>query len=834
MTTRSKFVLFFTLSTCLLLAACNFPQFLGPGTGSEPPTLETETPPPPANTDGAEVIYIPGGTFWMGSEEEDLEADEDEFPRHRVTLGAYYIYTHEVTNGMYRTCVAEGYCIPVFVYEEGPTVHYADPEFSEHPVVGVDWVMAQDYCEWAGGRLPTEAEWELASRSTDNFLYPWGNEILPDCDHVNMLGCLVPPDTVPVGSFEWGNSPYEVWDMAGNVWEWVYDWYDEDYYTLSPTVSPWGPFSYEDPDNPLKVARGGGLYSAPSQMRSAARGAGNPYRAFDDVGFRCVPTGEVDIPEDYTPALDRHERVPPDPLEGGGEPFEDPDPGPLWLIALEGFDISCPDLDGEIHFAIPAHSTITPITFTVSIAGTAFDCYYDELLEHIVCNGLPPAGYDAMPGTIPVEVCYEHAHGSGCMTVTATRPLDCGEASIPRETSYDLDCPVDGVFTIKFYYTPPITWDVMQMNGVDIPCLPFGDAELRCTPPDAPLGGHYEFYLHGWGDGGEEFLWTPSVPVRDDCPGTAMFLHVAPFCFEDHPTAQVMFGDGWPLLQNVTTEGTGLDCIAMAPGVLVCGNLPQPAGTEIEVVVCFEGIMCSIRTITVPACPGPTPPGSIIEPMCYPPEDPAPAASIHYWPFSSPLVSALADAAALSCFDLGGGWNICSGVTGPAGETVTITACLEDASCFSGPIVIPACTGPSNDRWILPVSGCTLEWEAYFIINTHMTDTLLPGTFFEYSATDGEVTYTCDLMDAGRIVCWGSLPTAPGPLHFCLRLEGEAAPTCVDFPEWPDHVALIPVCEEPPPDDDEPEPSCRDYTDWRICEEHKECYWSNSGCLPRP
>lgn len=157
----------------------------------------------PSNTDGAELTFIPGATFQMGSATSDLLADEDEQPQHQVTLDDFYTYTHEVTNQMYAACVDAGGCMGVQSLESGPTSHFEDPAFQDYPVVGVDWVMARDYCVRTGGRLPTEAEWELASRGSESLLYPWGEEE-PTCDQVNMGGCAVPPDTqqslaLPVG-----------------------------------------------------------------------------------------------------------------------------------------------------------------------------------------------------------------------------------------------------------------------------------------------------------------------------------------------------------------------------------------------------------------------------------------------------------------------------------------------------------------------------------------------------------------------------------------------------------------------------------------------------------
>ncbi len=182
-------------------------------TTNAPTSEQSPSPPAPTNTDGAETIWIPGGAFWMGSEETDAVAAEDETPRHQVTLGGFYIYTHEVTNEMYARCAAAGSCLPVNVMESGPTTHYGAPAYADHPVVGVDWNMARDYCAWAGGRLPTEAEWELAARGLESLRFPWGAED-PTCERANMLGCNVPPETLAVGSLAAGNSPYAVWDMA--------------------------------------------------------------------------------------------------------------------------------------------------------------------------------------------------------------------------------------------------------------------------------------------------------------------------------------------------------------------------------------------------------------------------------------------------------------------------------------------------------------------------------------------------------------------------------------------------------------------------------------------
>jgi formylglycine-generating enzyme required for sulfatase activity len=218
------------------------------------------------------MVYVPAGEFTMGSNEYDNEK-----PVHPVTLDAFWIDRTEVTNAQYQKCVAASAC--------AASEYTGDSKYngSQQPVVGVGWNDADGYCHWAGARLPTEAEWEKAARGTDGRIYPWGNET-PACRKANYLGCK--GGTSQVGSYPSGASPYGALDMAGNVCEWVNDWYDGGYYSHSPANDPKGPDSGDH-----RVLRGGSWNHGEFGVRAAYRGSGDPTLRGYVVGFRCVVAG---------------------------------------------------------------------------------------------------------------------------------------------------------------------------------------------------------------------------------------------------------------------------------------------------------------------------------------------------------------------------------------------------------------------------------------------------------------------------------------------------------------------------------------------------------------
>jgi formylglycine-generating enzyme required for sulfatase activity len=234
--------------------------------------LRAELPKIIEGDDGAEMVLVPAGKFWMGSDGTDRDAVGDEKPRHSVDLDAFYIDQYPVTNALYKRFVdATG---------RAASVYWADSRFNAQPVVDVSWYDAEAYCRWAGKRLPTEAEWEKAARGTDGQTYPWGDQW--DSTSANSSESKLGKAT-PVWTYPTGVSPFGAYDMAGNVWQWVADWYDRDYYQWTPQRNPTGPDS-----GTRRVLRGGSWLNDPVLLRSAARDYNTPDFRHDYIGVRCA------------------------------------------------------------------------------------------------------------------------------------------------------------------------------------------------------------------------------------------------------------------------------------------------------------------------------------------------------------------------------------------------------------------------------------------------------------------------------------------------------------------------------------------------------------------
>lgn len=279
-------------------------------TATNPPTI-TPTP-SPTNTpepviqvreaDGMPMVLIPGGTFTMGAGEGDTFAEEDEKPAHTVTLGSFYIDQFEVSvaqyalflndlPGGYATGCAGAICLltkserAADSFLQIATGEYR-PDLEENgnkPINMVRWLGAKTYCEWAGGRLPTEAEWEYSARGTDDRLYPWGNNT-PD-NTLAVFGGIgkYPEAVIAVESLPAGASPFGVYGLAGGVREWVADHYAADFYATSPAENPFFTTTGQE-----YVVRGGAWNSSPEELRTTAR-TGLSWTADDPtVGFRCA------------------------------------------------------------------------------------------------------------------------------------------------------------------------------------------------------------------------------------------------------------------------------------------------------------------------------------------------------------------------------------------------------------------------------------------------------------------------------------------------------------------------------------------------------------------
>jgi len=274
------------------------------------------------DADKMTMMYVPEGEFLMGLSDEEIDSilksnlcknDPckkssfiEEQPQHKVYLDAFWIDQTEVTNAMFSKCVADKACKAPgkFVDPDHPQ-WYGNKKFDNYPVVLITWQQATDYCHWAGGSLPTEAQWEKAARGTDGRLFPWGNDQDPlkanTCDK-NCIGGASKdfsvndgyPETSPVGSFPQGASPYGVLDMAGNVYEYISDWKFDFYYSESPYKNPTGPQTPIPPNPnllnpyPCHSLRGGAwdeAFGAPHLVSSRNCGGTGTFHC---LGFRCV------------------------------------------------------------------------------------------------------------------------------------------------------------------------------------------------------------------------------------------------------------------------------------------------------------------------------------------------------------------------------------------------------------------------------------------------------------------------------------------------------------------------------------------------------------------
>jgi formylglycine-generating enzyme required for sulfatase activity len=284
--TQAKY--YFIVAQLFFLGACNLrptatvPTVL-PSESSATPILETIDLAGPRMevgstflyADGTTLVAVPAGTFTMG-------ADGADNPQHQVNLSDFWIYSTKVTNGQYAYCVEMGQCTPLQLQANNPT--FDDLIHTNDPMVGVDYDQAAAYCSFVHARLPTEAEWEKATRGPEGNIYPWGDGA-PSCDLLNYETCVGSPTSVT--NYPNGRSYYQAFDMEGNTLEWVADWYQADYYPNSPTDNPQGP------DKGIqRSVRSSAFNSGANQTQAFNRFYSSPDTQRNNLGFRCVVEAE--------------------------------------------------------------------------------------------------------------------------------------------------------------------------------------------------------------------------------------------------------------------------------------------------------------------------------------------------------------------------------------------------------------------------------------------------------------------------------------------------------------------------------------------------------------
>lgn len=342
----------------LLLSACNLPFF-----GSTPPPdndltpatsapIESATlPPVPVDLigsepapgtavrwyDGSTLVYVPSGKFLMGHGESDN-------PEHEVFLNGFWIYRTKVTNEMYARCVAAGKCSPPGTDASLP--NYTDPALKDRPVVGVTWEQAEKYCRWLDARLPTEAEWEKTARGPNGKIYPWG-DAEPTCNLANFANCV--GHLSDVFDYPDGRSEYDAFDLTGNAFEWVADWYDPMRYVQSPpSENPTGPET-----GSVRSVRGSAYVSTADQLRPSIRYFYEPEKFRPDLGFRCVVEDVLNYAPPCTLTPSMGEPFPGGETSGGGTPPEwGCDPPPLNVSVATYCVKKTPYANVDLHGAI--------------------------------------------------------------------------------------------------------------------------------------------------------------------------------------------------------------------------------------------------------------------------------------------------------------------------------------------------------------------------------------------------------------------------------------------------------------------------------------------------
>ncbi len=343
-------VLYPSIVLLILLAACA-PASTPPSEPQPTPTVESGGPPAtpslvPINligpemrvgatwlyVDGTLLVPVPGGIYTRG------HGGPDD-PVKQVNVSDFWIYRTKVTNGQYAYCVATGYCTRP-VAKDDPA--FDDPLHANDPVVGVDYSQAKAYCAFTNARLPAEAEWEKMARGLDARIYPWG-EAAPNCNLLNYETCQ--GKTTPVNTYPQGQSYFHAFDTEGNTFEWVADWYQQDYYLIAPPDDPPGPAR-----GVARVVRSSAFNSGTNQTQVYNRFHSGPADHRNNLGFRCV----VEDPAYFAPFCNYPATYGTDGVGGGGSGGGE-------------VTVDCPTLKIQQN---PVCEGTTPIT-TVTLTGPA-------------------------------------------------------------------------------------------------------------------------------------------------------------------------------------------------------------------------------------------------------------------------------------------------------------------------------------------------------------------------------------------------------------------------------------------------------------------------------
>jgi formylglycine-generating enzyme required for sulfatase activity len=382
-----------------------------------------------------EELFVPAGPFSMGCAYDYgyLICDGDASPIHTVYVDDFYIDRTEVTNAQYKACEVAGACLPPLLDKsETRKDYYTNPYYDNYPVLQVDWHRAVAYCQWAGKRLPTEAEWEKAARGTDLRWFPWGNDDV-SCDMANYRTGIWPNehdcvgDTVAVGSYPENVSPYGALDMSGNVGEWINDLYESRYYEDSPYYNPQGP---ESTDKNEHLVRGGSWANSWRAVTTYVRIDESETYKFYRIGIRCARSGPPPATPMPTPTATPTPTPSPTPTP---TPFAvgdvGPDGGALWL-------------------ADPEHLTLLSAAPGVVDANTTFTIAFDGRPN--AQNDLQGIGHffylDARP---PISE-------SGTVSVPGT----LGSLSLPLKLTLGFPHHLRGVITgtLGLYCLGPTSW----------------------------------------------------------------------------------------------------------------------------------------------------------------------------------------------------------------------------------------------------------------------------------------------------------------------------------------------------------------------------------------